>query len=172
MTTIEGELDIVFHGVAYNLQITVNHDVSSNASILSIDLEELGAASAWHGEFSASFIENMTGKTGSFKSFDVFVQMLHSALWQQAETVFIDLLTFSDLVRFSLYSNLLLQQPTDSHLPPSFSLSPSFLQEAIKAKRRGDLPNLNTMTMAPVTSASATNKKRYLILTYVVEFDR
>ena len=101
-TTMEGELDIVFHGVAYNLQITVNHDASSNASILSIDLEELGASSAWHGEFSTSFIENMTGKTGSFKSFDVFVQMLHSALWQQAETVFIDLLTFSDLVRIYL----------------------------------------------------------------------
>ena len=53
----------------------------------------------WHGEFAGSFVEAMTSKTGSFKAFDVFVKMLQGALWQQTDTVFVDLLTFADLVR-------------------------------------------------------------------------
>ena len=95
--TQENELDIVFHDIAYNLQLTVTK--SADGEELAIDLEELGASASWHGEFSESFIESMTSKTGSFKKFDVFVQMLRSALWQQSETVFVDLLTYSDLVR-------------------------------------------------------------------------
>ena len=90
-------LDVVFHGVAFNLHVSVYREAEQDA--LAVDLEELGTDNRWHGEFSAGFVETMTGKTGSFKAFDVFVKMLQGALWQQSDTVFVDLLTFADLVR-------------------------------------------------------------------------
>ncbi len=98
-------LDIVFHGVAYNLNVTVARAGAGAAEeSLAVDLEELGTDASWHGEFSASFVEAMTGKTGSFKAFDVFVKMLQGALWQQSDTVFVDLLTYADLVRARAWS--------------------------------------------------------------------
>jgi hypothetical protein len=95
---IDASLDVVFHQIAYNLHITVTQSGSEDP-LLAVDLEELGADLRWHGEFAGSFIEAMTSKTGSFKSFDVFAKMLQGALWQQTDTVFVDLLTFADLVR-------------------------------------------------------------------------
>ena len=94
---VGGDLDVVFHDVAFNLSVTLFHDGTSD--VLAIDLEELGAGASWHGEFSASFVEGMTMKTGSFKAFDVFAKMLRGALWQESDTVFVDLLTYADLVR-------------------------------------------------------------------------
>lgn len=43
-------------------------------------------------------IEDITHKTGNFKRFSVLVKMLTAALAQQSDSVFIDLLTFADLV--------------------------------------------------------------------------
>ncbi len=119
--TEEDSVDIVFHGAAYNLAITATEGAGGSppsngfsASVvvgssagggggeggaLTVDLEELATGAAWHGEFSASYIENITSKTGSFKRFPIFVKMLMGALRQQTETVFLDLLTYSDLVR-------------------------------------------------------------------------
>jgi coiled-coil domain-containing protein 61 len=42
-------------------------------------------------------IEDITSKTGNFKKFPVFVKMLVSAVKQQSDSVFIDLLTYQDL---------------------------------------------------------------------------
>lgn len=47
-------------------------------------------------------IEEITQKTGNYKRFSVFVKMLASALLQQSDSVFVDLLTYSDLVRACL----------------------------------------------------------------------
>lgn len=44
-------------------------------------------------------IEELTRKTGNFKRFPIFVNMLLSAISQRSDAVFIDLLTTSDLVR-------------------------------------------------------------------------
>ena len=87
----------------------------------------------WHGEFSASYIEEVTQKTGNFKKFSVFVKMLCTSLTrdQRSETVFADLLTYSDL-------------------------------EMLRSRQ----------TRKPVNTAARPNNKRYLILTYAVEFDR
>ena len=87
----------------------------------------------WHGEFSASYIEEVTQKTGNFKKFSVFVKMLATALQrdQRSETVFADLLTYSDL-------------------------------EMLRSRQ----------TRKPINAAARPNNKRYLILTYAVEFDR
>lgn len=43
-------------------------------------------------------VEEITHKTGNFKKFAVFVRMLLSALQQRSDSVFVDLLTYSDLV--------------------------------------------------------------------------
>jgi hypothetical protein len=144
----EDSVDLIFHGTAYNLSVTVQHVPETSASLgssqirtaepqglLAIDLEELAtgadylaqdggpvahrtrggspfgscshwpfsasfvcAGVSWHAEFTAAYIENITSKTGSFKKFSVLVKMLLGALRQQTETVFLDLLTFSDLV--------------------------------------------------------------------------
>jgi coiled-coil domain-containing protein 61 len=164
--------DCVFHGIGYNLTITVTHgstnssssssssssttqfqdsnngSSSSSSSSLSseptlfVDLEELSTSSSWHGEFSSSYVENITRKTGSFKRFDVLVKMLVGALQARTETVFLDLLTYADL-------------------------------EALRVRKAGGpssaVPNASTPAR---TVTVATNTKRYLILTYVAEFDR
>lgn len=47
-------------------------------------------------------IEELTRKTGNFKRFPIFVNMLLSAISQRSDAVFIDLLTTSDLVGITL----------------------------------------------------------------------
>jgi hypothetical protein len=42
-------------------------------------------------------IEEITRKTGNFKTFTVFVKMLRSAILQESDSVFVDLLTYQDL---------------------------------------------------------------------------
>ncbi len=42
-------------------------------------------------------MEEITQKAGNFKKFSVFVKMLCSALAKDSESVFVDLLTYSDL---------------------------------------------------------------------------
>lgn len=43
-----------------------------------------------------SDIEEITQKTGNFKKFPVFVKMLRSAILQESDSVFVDLLTYQD----------------------------------------------------------------------------
>jgi hypothetical protein len=43
-------------------------------------------------------VEDITSKTGNFKKFGVFVRMLVSALQSRSDSVFVDLLTYNDLV--------------------------------------------------------------------------
>lgn len=57
------------------------------------------AAAAHPAPLRAPDIEEITQKTGNYKRFSVFVKMLASALLQQSDSVFVDLLTYSDLVR-------------------------------------------------------------------------
>lgn len=42
-------------------------------------------------------VEDISAKTGNFKKFAVFVRMLASAIKQESDSVFVDLLTYSDL---------------------------------------------------------------------------
>ena len=95
----EDSVDVVFHGTAYNLCLSTYTDGSASEPTLALDLEELASGAAWHGEFPAAYIESITSKTGSFKRFDVLVKMLQGAVWRQADTVYLDLLTYADLVR-------------------------------------------------------------------------
>jgi hypothetical protein len=82
-------------------------------------------------------VEDITSKTGNFKKFPIFVRMLHTALQQDSDSCFIDLLTYQDL-------------------------------EVLKAKKAAaaNTNNNNNMRQLPPSN------KRYLILTYLSEFDR
>ena len=101
--------------------------------VLLVDVEKKEDGERWHGEFSASYIEEVTQKTGNFKKFSVFVKMLATSLNRdhKSDTVFADLLTYADL-------------------------------EMLRSRQ----------TRKPLNAASRPNNKRYLILTYAVEFDR
>jgi coiled-coil domain-containing protein 61 len=77
----------------------------------------------------------LTQKTGNFKQFPVFVDMLKSAIMKTSSSVTLDLMTFSDL-------------------------------EQLRS-RQGHKPR-----QTQAKSGSHVTNKRYLILTYTVEFDR
>ncbi|NWW69402.1 CCD61 protein, partial [Ifrita kowaldi] len=64
---------------------------------LRVEVEAHGTADLWRGEFDATFIEDLTRKTGNFKQFGIFCSMLESALTQSSESVSLELLTYTDL---------------------------------------------------------------------------
>ena len=43
------------------------------------------------------FISDLTQKTGNYKQFDIFVNMVESALTKNSDSVTLDLLTYADL---------------------------------------------------------------------------
>ncbi len=204
----EDSVDIVFHGSAYNLAVTVHEDAQPEPT-LAVDLEDLtspGGALSWHGEFSASYLENITSKTGSFKRFPVLVKMLMGALRQQTEHVFLDLLTYADLVRgerereiergtggnrggtrgvrghetLFLGSRYLSRTTAlNAHLLPLLLSPLPGAQEALRSKKAAAAAAASSSKGGPASAAPAKSaaagahsNKRYLILTYVVEFDR
>ena len=79
------------HGLSYELR------VSADDGALHLDLEEHDGGQLWMGDFSAQYVEEITRKTGSFKKFALFVQMLEAALGDESESVFVDVLTYADL---------------------------------------------------------------------------
>ncbi|CAD8113566.1 unnamed protein product [Paramecium sonneborni] len=114
-----------FHDITYIININANNEV------LTIEIESKQSGDSWIANFQASYIEEITSKTGNYKKYSTFIKMLQSAIKNQTETVYIDILTFQDL-------------------------------EQIKNKR----PKQNQQqNLTP-------NNKRYLILSYIVEFDK
>jgi coiled-coil domain-containing protein 61 len=51
----------------------------------------------WNGVFESRYIEEITNKAGSFKSFHVFIKILMSGLAKESENVLVDLLSYKDL---------------------------------------------------------------------------
>ncbi|KAI8927958.1 hypothetical protein BC831DRAFT_510427 [Entophlyctis helioformis] len=81
----------------------------SGGGVLRICLEEIesaqqgqppqtgSAGSSWSSEFPAAYIEEVTKKTGNYKRFPIFVEMLLTAMQKPNATVALDLLTTQDL---------------------------------------------------------------------------
>ena len=90
-------------------------------------------------------IEDLTQKTGNFKQFGVFVSMLKAAVARSSESVTLDLLTYADL-------------------------------EALRGQKFGHASYRGVSPAAKTSLGQQQQKqlqsKRYLILTYSVEFDR
>jgi coiled-coil domain-containing protein 61 len=109
---------------------------------MAIELGEMYSADTWRGVFESSYIEDLTRKTGNYKSFQIFVNMLKTALKKESNTVSIDILTYADL-------------------------------EALRAKKSSSNNNNNyNQNNVSSVSSNLTSNKRFLILTYNVEFDR
>ncbi|XP_072286239.1 centrosomal protein CCDC61 isoform X1 [Pyxicephalus adspersus] len=85
------EARCVFRGIEHILRIRNTDDH------LEVEVEDALTTDQWRGEFDAEFIEDLTHKTGNFKQFSIFCNMLHSALTQTSESVTLDLLTYADL---------------------------------------------------------------------------
>ena len=109
---------------------------------LCLQVEDRDSAKRWKGEFSQEYLHEITKKTGNYKRFSVFVKMLLTALGNTSDSVLVDLLTFQDL-------------------------------EMLKSRKsQKPLSASNAKGTASFGSNSKVNSKRYLILTYIVEFDR
>ncbi|XP_064149924.1 centrosomal protein CCDC61 isoform X3 [Loxodonta africana] len=85
------QVDYIFRGVEHAVRVVVS------GQVLELEVEDRMTADQWRGEFDASFIEDLTHKTGNFKQFNIFCNMLQSALTQSSESVTLDLLTYTDL---------------------------------------------------------------------------
>ncbi|XP_012980873.1 LOW QUALITY PROTEIN: centrosomal protein CCDC61 [Mesocricetus auratus] len=85
------QVDYVFRGVEHAVRVVVS------GQVLELEVEDRMTADQWRGEFDANFIEDLTHKTGNFKQFSIFCNMLESALTQSSESVTLDLLTYTDL---------------------------------------------------------------------------
>ncbi|XP_066303560.1 centrosomal protein CCDC61-like [Branchiostoma lanceolatum] len=116
-------------------EFTVTMNVTEGDQ-LAVEVQDKLTADQWAGTFSNSYLEDLTHKTGNYKSFPIFVNMLESALTQTCDSVTLDLLTYTDL-------------------------------ETLRGKKgfAGTKP-------LPASHVGVLTTKRYLILTYTVEFDR
>lgn len=115
----------------------ISLDCHGNDSVL-VQVEDRLSADQWQASFDAHYIEDLTHKTGNFKQFNIFVNMLESAISKTSDSVCLDLLTYNDL-------------------------------ETLRQKKSGATSTVKAN--APPRSSHITSK-RYLILTYTVEFDR
>lgn len=85
------QANYVFRGIDYVITMMVTGDV------LEVQVEDRLTSEQWRGEFEAAYIEDVTHKTGNFKQFSIFCNMLESAITKNSESVTLDLLTYSDL---------------------------------------------------------------------------
>nr|KAJ3421826.1 Coiled-coil domain-containing protein 61 [Polyrhizophydium stewartii] len=121
---------------------------SGDASMLSVSLEELDQPqpAVWRCDFSPAYVEEVTKKTGNFKKFHIFVEMLLSAMQKVPSPP-------SHAVSPGAASNLQLMQPNST-----------VTLDLLTAQ------DLDVVQGAP--SPAATDSKIYLIVTYAVAFDR
>ncbi|XP_047133084.1 centrosomal protein CCDC61 isoform X1 [Hydra vulgaris] len=119
-----------FHGRDYKVDLHLN-----NSQLLVIHVDDCLTLDRWIGKYDASYIEELTHKTGNFKQFSIFCNMLESALSQNTDVVSLDLLTFDDL-------NALREQ------------------------------KIGSKVYHKKTNSGENKYKRYLIMTYTVEFDQ
>jgi coiled-coil domain-containing protein 61 len=91
METSSRTFDTTIHGTDY--QITAHFD----AKLLNLTVEERKTGFIWSGEFGEHYIEDITRKTGNYKKFPTFINMLISGLENSTRSVIVDILTYQDL---------------------------------------------------------------------------
>jgi len=90
---------LTFHDVPYVLKLSGDRDV------LSVEVEDVDDGKRWRAKFASRFIEEITQRTGNAKKFDIFVRMLLSAVAQESDSVYIDVLTARDLEMLRRHAN-------------------------------------------------------------------
>ncbi|TPX41002.1 hypothetical protein SeLEV6574_g06295 [Synchytrium endobioticum] len=71
--------------------------------------------SSWTGTFTGAYVEEMTRKTGNYKRFPVFVEMLVTGIKQANPTVSLDLLTHDDLLALKKTSSKASKSTINQH---------------------------------------------------------
>ena len=129
----------VSNGLKYTVSIIVIDD-----SALTITVEDQ-QDNSWSGKFSSEYIEEISHKAGNYKNFSVFIKMLISALSKDNSSVFMDILTSSDLEKLKA-----------------------------ARKTNGSQSNEQKTTTLDSHSQQKVPKttKRYAILSYANDFDR
>ncbi|TPX37559.1 hypothetical protein SmJEL517_g00457 [Synchytrium microbalum] len=94
----------------YTLSIWHNALEESAITEQSLQITMSGNHQSWTGSFNGSYLEEMTRKTGNFKRFSVFVEMLTTP------TISLDLLTHSDLLTLKKVSHTVKAKQTKSDL--------------------------------------------------------
>uniref|UniRef100_A0A1B6LFW0 Coiled-coil domain-containing protein 61 n=1 Tax=Graphocephala atropunctata TaxID=36148 RepID=A0A1B6LFW0_9HEMI len=131
-----------FRGKEYLVSLNT---VKHRSGTIEVKITDKKTLEEWHGLYDAAYIENLTQKTGNFKRFDTFLSMLKSGLLTTSQCVSLDLLTLEDLEM--LRNRVSSQGITTSH------------SQGFTASHSSQM-------------FSSSNNKRYLIVTYTVEFDR
>ncbi|KAM3147762.1 hypothetical protein pb186bvf_000090 [Paramecium bursaria] len=88
---VQRQVEIVLHGQEYKL------NVNASDRLLSIELEAKYDAKFWKNTYTSDYIEEITKKTGNPRKFQIFLNMLQSAITKQNDNVFYEVLTFQDL---------------------------------------------------------------------------
>lgn len=131
-----GSFKHVFRGIEYVVTLMIDGDKETFV----LEVEDRLTSDQWRGQFDARYIEDLTHKTGNFKQFTVFVNMLESALAKGSNSVSVDLLTYGDL-------------------------------ESLRNQQH-HRTGYGTQHIPGAKTRSQLHSKRYLIMTYTVEFDR
>ena len=85
------EYNLTFNNIDYIFYLSTS-DLN-----LTISLEQASETLYWNGIFDARYLEEITNKAGSPKSFEVFIKMLMSGLANESDNVLVDLLSYKDL---------------------------------------------------------------------------
>lgn len=122
---------------------------------LGIEVEHAEDGRRWHAQFSSRFIEEITQRTGNVKKFDVFVRMLLSALAQESEAVYLDVLTARDLE--------MLRRHTNPHGPPSTSTSGQSDKRYVILTYRGEFDKVHYPLPLPLEARSEEEMLRAMV---------
>jgi hypothetical protein len=91
---LDENLDVTFdrHGTHYSMRISL-----MPASTFSVILVNDNLPDRWEGQFTSSFVNEMTAKVGRAKRFDIFVKMLHLAATGSSPELSFDILTAAEI---------------------------------------------------------------------------
>jgi coiled-coil domain-containing protein 61 len=151
MSNINIEYNLTFNNAEYFLYLYVIDDC------LKLNLEQVDESLYWKAEYEGKYIEEITNKAGSYKSFQVFIKMLMSALSKESESVVIDLLSFKDLEQMKM------KKMQANSLKDSYNYSESGI-----GFNTGKM-NANTLSN---TNDPIKMNKRYFIMSYSNEFEK
>jgi len=141
--SVSDQVELLFNEVAYSVAIHVSdqrsagEDAGTSSRILTVEVERSSDGEQWREDFTESWIEDITRKSGSYKNFEVFLRMLQTGLRGESQTVSVELLTYADL---------------------------EMLRERMGSGRAA-----SGQSRPP---PPAVQNKRYLILTYMSDYDR
>ncbi|CAD7950579.1 unnamed protein product [Amoebophrya sp. A25] len=177
----------VFHGVEYKI------NMKGDEQNLTIRVEEPltsagGLGRVWSANFLPSFLEEITRRTGNFKTYPVFAKMLLTAMMSsttsgqdqtEVDAASAEVAAGGGSAADSSFGQKELQLQTSctstSSSTTSVYLDLLTYRDLEMLRARADKPGPPGTCTSPNTSSTqigAPNNKRYLILTYCGEFDK